>query len=286
MPRAWRRPPAACAASGRPCTPEAPDSGRSQTSVYRPAMPPRRVIGIDAGGTKLLGGRGRRGSRGPPQGPPDLAGSGSRGDARHLRRGGRGGARGRAGRGGGRRSASPRWWSRDRRIALVEAPAARRRALPRRDERATRAAGGGRQRRERALLAEARFGAARASRTRSWSRSAPGSAAGCCSTAGLPGRARAGRGDRAHGGRPPRPGLPGRLPRARVPRGDGLGFDDRARGPAAAAAHPESALGRRLAAEQEITGGIVTELAHAGDAAAARSSPRSGAGSATGWSAW
>jgi glucokinase len=40
-------------------------------------------------------------------------------------------------------------------------------------------------------------------------------------------------------------------------------------GRAAAAAHPESALGRRAAAEQEITGGIVTELAHAGDAAAA-----------------
>jgi glucokinase len=40
-------------------------------------------------------------------------------------------------------------------------------------------------------------------------------------------------------------------------------------GRAMAAARPESALGRRLAAEQEITGGIVTELAHAGDEAAA-----------------
>jgi glucokinase len=40
-------------------------------------------------------------------------------------------------------------------------------------------------------------------------------------------------------------------------------------GVAAAAAHPESALGRRLASDQEITGGIVTELAHAGDEAAA-----------------
>jgi glucokinase len=39
-------------------------------------------------------------------------------------------------------------------------------------------------------------------------------------------------------------------------------------GRAAAAALPESALGRRLASDQEITGGIVTELAHAGDAAA------------------
>jgi glucokinase len=38
-------------------------------------------------------------------------------------------------------------------------------------------------------------------------------------------------------------------------------------GRAAAAAQPESALGRRVAADQEITGGIVTELAHAGDAA-------------------
>jgi glucokinase len=39
-------------------------------------------------------------------------------------------------------------------------------------------------------------------------------------------------------------------------------------GRAAAATAPESALGRRLAADREITGGIVTELAHAGDAAA------------------
>jgi glucokinase len=39
-------------------------------------------------------------------------------------------------------------------------------------------------------------------------------------------------------------------------------------GRAAAAAAPESALGRRVAADQEITGGIVTELAHAGDEAA------------------
>jgi glucokinase len=39
-------------------------------------------------------------------------------------------------------------------------------------------------------------------------------------------------------------------------------------GRAMAAARPESALGRRLAADQEITGGIVTELAHAGDEAA------------------
>jgi glucokinase len=39
-------------------------------------------------------------------------------------------------------------------------------------------------------------------------------------------------------------------------------------GRAAAAAAPDSALGRRVAADQEITGGIVTKLAHAGDAAA------------------
>jgi glucokinase len=39
-------------------------------------------------------------------------------------------------------------------------------------------------------------------------------------------------------------------------------------GRAAAAAAPDSALGRRVAADQEITGGIVTELAHAGDTAA------------------
>src|SRR5918999_4088313 len=45
--------PAGCASRDRPCTRGA---GRAQASVYRPAMPPRRVIGIDAGGTKLLGG--------------------------------------------------------------------------------------------------------------------------------------------------------------------------------------------------------------------------------------
>jgi glucokinase len=39
-------------------------------------------------------------------------------------------------------------------------------------------------------------------------------------------------------------------------------------GRAAAAARPSSALGQRLASDQEITGGIVTELAHAGDEAA------------------
>jgi glucokinase len=39
-------------------------------------------------------------------------------------------------------------------------------------------------------------------------------------------------------------------------------------GRAAAAAEPSSALGQRAAADQEISGGIVTELAHAGDPAA------------------
>jgi glucokinase len=39
-------------------------------------------------------------------------------------------------------------------------------------------------------------------------------------------------------------------------------------GEAAAAAAPESALGQRRAADREITGGIVTELAHDGDEAA------------------
>jgi glucokinase len=39
-------------------------------------------------------------------------------------------------------------------------------------------------------------------------------------------------------------------------------------GRAAASARPDSALGRRLTAGQEISGGIVTELAHAGDDAA------------------
>jgi glucokinase len=39
-------------------------------------------------------------------------------------------------------------------------------------------------------------------------------------------------------------------------------------GQAAARAHPESALGRRLAAGRDITGPLVTELAHSGDEAA------------------
>ena len=43
---------------------------------------------------------------------------------------------------------------------------------------------------------------------------------------------------------------------------------------AAARAQPESALGRRLAAGREITGALVTELAHEGDAAGARGARR------------
>ena len=45
---------------------------------------------------------------------------------------------------------------------------------------------------------------------------------------------------------------------------------DRPRGERAARREPDSALGRRLAAGGEITGGIVTELAHDGDEAARR----------------
>ena len=45
------------------------------------------------------------------------------------------------------------------------------------------------------------------------------------------------------------PGLPGRVPGARVPRGDGVGFDDRARGPGrgggAARVGARAAAGRR-----------------------------------------
>ena len=54
-----RREPGASCARGKPCTPGGPEgreSDWSPPSVYLPAMPPRRVIGIDAGGTKLLGG--------------------------------------------------------------------------------------------------------------------------------------------------------------------------------------------------------------------------------------
>ena len=109
--RGRRRPPAACAARGRPCTPGGRESGRSPPSVYLPAMPPRRVIGIDAGGTKLLGGvvdeemvvhhRVHRTWRGA-----------DRQETLDIFIGGRrGGAGGGAGGGGGRRSGSPRWWS-------------------------------------------------------------------------------------------------------------------------------------------------------------------------------
>jgi glucokinase len=41
-------------------------------------------------------------------------------------------------------------------------------------------------------------------------------------------------------------------------------------GESAARAAPESALGRRLAAGRDVTGPLVTELAHAGDSAAVR----------------
>ena len=76
--------------------------------------------------------------------------------------------------------------------------------------------------------------------------------------------------DRPHGRRPRRAALPGRLP---GPRAD---FEcvrvgrarSAARGVRAALEQPDSALGRELAAGREITGALVTELAHDGDAVA------------------
>ena len=83
---------------------------------------------------------------------------------------------------------------------------------------------------------------------------------------GVPRRDRRGGRDGSLGAEAARARMPGRLPRHRLLRGARVGDRDRARGAAACGgATPDSALGRRLAAEQEITGGIVTEMAHDGD---------------------
>ena len=221
------------------------------------------------GGHEAARRRRRRGSRGAPPGAPDVARRRPRGDARHLRRGGRGGARGGPGRGGRRLRDPGAGGLGDGRVALVDAPAARRRALPRPDERAARAAGGGGQRRQRRAAGRGapRGGARRVARGAGGARDRHRQRA-AAGRADLPRRARAGGRARAHGGRPARAGLPGRLPGPRLPRGDGVGSTIGREGLAAAARSPESALGRRLAAGQEITGGLVTELAHDGDEAA------------------
>ena len=197
-------------------------------------MPPRRVIGIDAGGTKLLGGvvdeqmvvhhRVHRTWRGADrQETLDIftdaveevraAASGRRGD--RLRRAGPGGAE-------------------DGRDALVQPPAGPgRRALPRSDERAARAAGGGGQRRERldargGAQRRRRGGAARGdglARDRDRRRAAR-------ERRGVPGRDGRGRGARPRGAPATRARLPRRLPRPGLLRGARVGECDRARGAA------------------------------------------------------
>ena len=80
-----------------------------------------------------------------------------------------------------------------------------------------------------ALLAEARFGAAR--EVSHAVLVALGTGIGSAAAArrpGLPGGARLRVGDRPHGGRSARPRMPGRVPGAWVPRGAGLGYRDRA----------------------------------------------------------
>ena len=72
--------------------------------------------------------------------------------------------------------------------------------------------------------------------------------------------------------------LPGRLPRPRLPRGARLRHGDRTGGPAIAAEQPDSALGAGCGRGREITGGLVTELAHDGDEAAREVLARVGRG--------
>ena len=174
---------------------------------------------------------------------------------------------------------------------VVQPPAARRRAVSRPDERAPRAAGRRGQRRQRGA---ARRAPPRRRPRRATTRVLLALGTGIGGGLVLDGRlyrgaARLRRRARPHGRRPRRRGLPGRLPRPRLPRGAGVRHGDRRRAGerAARGASPDSALGRRLAAGGEITGALVTELAHGGDdQRAGRAGRASGAGSARGSPAW
>ena len=232
-------------------------------------MPPRRVIGIDAGGTKLLGGvvdeelvvhhRVHRQWRGADRqetldivveaveevraAAPDVDAVGFGMPVA-----------------GGRR---------DGRLGVVEPPADRRRAVPRPDERAARPAGGGGQRRERRPPWPSTATARRAAPT---TRVMVALGTGHRRRAGarraaLPRRARLRRRARPHGGRPRRRGLPGRLPGPRLPRGAGLGHGDRPRGRGGGRGGARSRRsGRRLARRAARSpAALVTELAHDGD---------------------
>ena len=233
-------------------------------------MPPRRVIGIDAGGTKLLGGvvdeglvvhhRVHRTWRGA-----------DRAETLDIFVGvGRGGARGGARRGGGRLRDPGAGRVGDGRVALVDAPAARRRALPRRDERAARAAGGRRQRRQRGAAGRGALRrGARASRTRCWSRSAPASAAGCCWTGGSTAARAAWAAEIGHmvvdlHGPDCQGDCPGRGCLEVMASGSTIGREGRAAAAAAAGVGARAPAGGRA---RRSPGGIVTELAHAGDEA-------------------
>ena len=238
-------------------------------------MPPRRVIGIDAGGTKLLGGvvdeqmvvhhRVHRTWRGADrQETLDIFTDAVEEVARPPRT--------------SRRSASGsrRWWSGRRRVALVEPPAARRRAVPRPDERAARPAGGGGQRRQRVDARRgARGGGGRAARgdglARDRDRRRP-----VAERRGVPGRAGRGRRDGPRGAPAARPDCPGDCPGLgcfeALVSGNAIGRE----GLRAAEAQPDSALGRRLAADRRSTAGSSPSWRTTATRSRARCSPRSG----------
>ena len=211
-------------------------------------MPPRRVIGVDAGGTKLLGGvvdeqlvvhhRVHRMWRGSDrqetldifvEAVEEIRAAAPDVDAVGFGLPGSGGPD-------------------DRSERVVHAPAARGRPVPRPDERAARAAGPRGQRRERgaARRAPARCGGRARPRRDGPARHGHRRRARCSTGASTAARPACGA-ELGHivvdmDG----PRVPGRLPGARLPRGDGVGHRDRARGGAARGRAPR--LGPRPAA--------------------------------------
>ena len=120
-----------------------------------------------------------------------------------------------------------------------------------------------------ALLAEARIGAARGARHAAMLTLGTGIGGGLLLDGRLYRGARGGGAELGHvvvdlDGPPCQGGCPNRGCLEVMASGSAIGRE----GAAAAAAAPESALGRALADGREITGGLVTELAHDGDAAA------------------
>ena len=221
-------------------------------------MPPRRVIGIDAGGTKLLGGVVDEGLVVHHRVHRTWRGADRAGDARHLRRGRRGGARGGArGRRGGvwhprarGCGAGASVWSTH--LPLDDVPfrdlMSERLGLPVVVDNDANAP----------LLAEHRFGAARGTRrTPCWSRSAPGSAAACCSTgASTAARAASPRSSATWSSTIDGADCHGRVPGSRLPRGARV-RDARSGGRGARPPRRTAGLGARppaRAAGEEITG--------------------------------